>query len=163
MKYLAFLLFSCLLPSFDDKPMNKADVLVPKSKQVSSIDINYPDIIIIKARITYWTHDEPGYKWGKKVASNPNKVAIEGITVAVDPKKIKYNSIVFIPILEDVVGDGVFIAEDTGSAVKSLAAIPKEKRKEVNHVIDVYVDSTKKMNELSKKMPEYTTIYVLKQ
>jgi 3D (Asp-Asp-Asp) domain-containing protein len=114
----------------------------------------------IKARITYWTCSEPGYKWGKKVASCPTKVATEGETSAIDPTKISYGTKLWIPELNGVVGDGLFIADDTGSAVKKMQAIPKAKQKEIQYVIDIYVDSIQKMNQLANGMPQYMEVYL---
>lgn len=112
------------------------------------------------ARITYWSPEEPNYHFGRQIASDPKKQATEANTVAIDPSKIKYGTKLFIPKLRDVVGDGYFVAEDTGSAVKKMRAIPKTKRNEVNHVIDIYVANNAKMHELAQKMPHYMEVYV---
>jgi 3D (Asp-Asp-Asp) domain-containing protein len=115
---------------------------------------------VFQARVTYWSPNEKDYKLGSKIASNPKGKAIESWTVAVDPKKIHYGSTLYIPELAEVLGDGVFCAEDTGSAVKQMKAIPMNKRDEVNVVIDVYVSSNETMNRLAKKMPHYMTVYL---
>lgn len=116
----------------------------------------------INARVTFWCIQERGYTWGKQIASNPKGRAREGITAAVDPKKLEYGTKLFIPKLKGIVGDGMFIAEDTGKDVRGMKAIPKSKRKEVFHVIDIYVSSLAKMNEYSKKNPQYMEVYILK-
>lgn len=112
------------------------------------------------ARITFYSPHEKNYIYGTKIASNPKGKAIEGYSVAVDPKKIPYGSTLYIPELSEIMDDGVFCAVDTGSAVKKLRAIPKSKRGQVNHVIDVFVDSNETMNRLSNSMPQYMTVYL---
>lgn len=113
------------------------------------------------ARVTYWSPVEDGYSFGKRVAWHSEIRAKEGITVAVDASKIAYGTRILIPALKGVLGDGVFTAQDTGSAVKSLKAIPKVKRKEINHVIDIYVETNEKMNYLSNRMPRYMEVIIL--
>jgi 3D (Asp-Asp-Asp) domain-containing protein len=113
------------------------------------------------ARVTFWSHREPFYTYGKRVASDPDLRAEEGRTAAVDPKKIPYEQKLYIPELEGVVGDGVFCAEDTGSAVVKLKAIPKKLRKDIQHVVDIYVDSLRKMNHLKNTMPPYMEVVLL--
>lgn len=111
------------------------------------------------ARITFWSHDEPNYKFGKSVASDSKRKAKEGRTIAIDNKKIRYGTRVRIPNLNGIVGDGIFVAEDTGTAVKQMRAIPIKMRKNVEFVVDVYVDSSEKMIELSNQMPHYMMVY----
>ncbi len=112
------------------------------------------------ARVTYYSPHEKGYTWGTRISSNPKGKAVMSWTVAVDPKKIPYGSTLYIPALEEAMGDGIFCAEDTGSAVKKLKAIPKSKRGEVDVVIDVYVSNNQTMNKLSNSMPQYMKVYL---
>ncbi len=94
------------------------------------------------ARLTFYTRfdDGPEYETGVTAAPSPltkERRAEEGVTIAVDPSQIPYGSKVRIPALAEFSknGDGVFIAHDTGAAVKkrtaSGGALP---------VLDVFVD-----------------------
>ena len=73
------------------------------------------------ARVTYY--------WGCSNTSTGNK-PVSGKTIAVDPKIIPYGSKVFIPKMNKT-----FLANDTGSAVKSRLASKKFKKN--NIVIDI--------------------------
>ncbi|MFZ4696272.1 MAG: 3D domain-containing protein, partial [Verrucomicrobiia bacterium] len=67
------------------------------------------------ARITYY---EPrSCPYGN--VTSTGRYAVEGVTCAVDPRVIPYGSRIRIPALDGFVGDGWFLAQDTGSAVKS--------------------------------------------
>lgn len=147
---LCVLLIQCVTPkptmTFESRIIEpKQQIFKPKS---------------FTARITYYSPNEKGYIYGTKIASNPKGKAVESYTVAVDPKKIPYGTIIYIPDLAETMGDGVFCAQDTGSSVKSLRAIPKVRRGEINIVIDVYVSSNETMNQLAKSMPHYMTVYI---
>ncbi len=108
-------------------------------------------------RVTYYTHSEPDNPWGQKVAWWKVKKATPWKTVAVDSSKIPFGTQIFIPGLSNK----VFVAEDTGSAVKSMKAISKSKRATVNIVIDVYVESEAEMRRLSRAKPMYLKIFLL--
>ncbi len=82
-------------------------------------------------------------KYGSVTAKpNPNGkfLAIQGITIAVDPKVIPYGSWVVIPDLAlfSEGGDGRFYAHDTGTAV--VARTASVKRGRAFPVIDVYAN-----------------------
>lgn len=119
-----------------------------------------PNYTKVKVRVTYWTHTEKNYTWGTKVASNPRKRATEGSTCATDPSKIPFGTKIYIPELGGIVGNGIFVVDDTGSAVKKMQAIPKSKRSEIKYVIDIYVDSNAKMNKLARANPHYMEVYI---
>jgi 3D (Asp-Asp-Asp) domain-containing protein len=114
----------------------------------------------IVARITYYAPGEVGDPWTPRISSSNKKRAIEGTTVAIDPLKIPYGSQIWIPSLKDKLGNGMFVAEDTGKAVKKLKAIPKHKRKEIQYVIDIYVGSKEKVNTMSSKNDKYMDVYI---
>lgn len=119
------------------------------------------DVFVV--RTTYYHAREPGYTYGTKVAWKEVKSAKVGRTCAVDPKKIPYGTKLYIPELKGILDDGVFRAEDCGSAVTSLKAIPKKLRKEINHVIDIFVESGKTMRLLERTMPKYMEVHVLRE
>src|SRR5258708_3797713 len=74
----------------------------------------------------------------------------EGTTVAVDPRTIPYGSTIEIGQLKGVIGDGRFVAEDTGTAVVSRKAAKAQARNVP--VIDVYVRTKKRVRYLEKTM-----------
>ena len=74
------------------------------------------------ARVTYYWD---GYKTSTGARPKSNK------TIAVDPKIIRYHSKIFIPKMGKT-----FIAQDTGSAVKSRRA--SRKLGTGNIVVDIY-------------------------
>lgn len=137
-------------------PLSNTEIPVKTEK----IEPKKPEYRTIVARVTYYSPNEKNYKWGTRISSNPKGKAISSWTVAVDPKKIPYGTTLYIPALEQVIGDGIFRAEDTGRAVKSMKAIGQNKRAEIHYVIDVFVDNNDKMNILSKTMPQYMEVYI---
>lgn len=108
-----------------------------------------------KVRTTYYCAAEDR-KWGNKVAMSSKLRASEGVTVAVDPKVIPYGSTIKIPELEQSIGSEVFIAQDTGSSVKSRKASGGK-----TIIIDVYVDSRYKMNVLAANNDPYLDAYLV--
>ena len=108
----------------------------------------------VRARVTYY---EPrSCPYGN--VTSTGRFATEGVTVAVDPRVIPYGSRVRIPALDGLVGDGWFLAQDTGSAVKS--------RKASRHwgsrapVVDVYVASARKLRQVEKAVPMFCQVEV---
>ena len=95
------------------------------------------------ARVTYYHCGEAG---GRKTSKGCRPV--EGVTVAVDPRLIPYGSTVEIPGLVGLVGDGVFKALDTGSAVKSRKAAKAQGRNVP--VVDVYLSSRRRVDEVTR-------------
>lgn len=101
------------------------------------------------ARLTFYT-DCP--KYGKKTASG--KIAKEGYTVAAE-KKIPFGTTYKIPSLKNILKtDGTFQVQDRGSAVDKRTA-----SKNKYPVIDVYVSSYKKINELKKIKNNIVKVY----
>lgn len=91
-----------------------------------------------RARVTVYNNHEDQYG-SESARKNPltgKRQSQEGVTIAVDPKVIPYGSRVKIPALAELTPnkDGVFIAHDTGGAVKSRKASGGKEP-----VIDVYV------------------------
>lgn len=72
----------------------------------------------VLARVTYY--DGKDDVFGKKTATGVR--AQEGETVAVDFRVIPAGTVIRIPDLEGVIGDGVYTAQDTGTDVKSRKA-----------------------------------------
>ena len=101
------------------------------------------------ARLTFYTNCS---KYGKKTASG--KIAKEGITIAAH-KKIKFGKQYYIPNLKKLIGgNGVVEVQDRGSAVdKKTASRGKYP------VIDVYVASNKKVNNLKKLKNNIVKVY----
>lgn len=98
------------------------------------------------ARVTYYWD---GYKTSTGAKPTINK------TIAVDPKIIPYKSKVFIPKM-----DKTFLAQDTGSAVKSRKA--SRKLGKSNIVVDIYCKSKKEADSYIKKYPMFMEIKVTK-
>ena len=99
------------------------------------------------ARVTYY--------WGCTQTSTGNK-PICGKTIAVDPKIIPYGSKVIIPKMGKI-----FMAHDTGSAVKSKLASRKLGKPNVI-VVDVFCKSKSEAQRRIKKYPMFMTIKIEK-
>ncbi len=98
------------------------------------------------ARVTYYWHGTKTAT-GSKLTSNK--------TIAVDPRIIKYGSKVSIPKMNKT-----FIAQDTGSAVKSRLASRKKGKK--NIVVDIYCKNRREALFYIKKYPMFMPIKVTK-
>ena len=106
----------------------------------------------ITARITYYT---PECAYGKRVAWSKVKAAKEGVTIAAHPK-LPFGTRVLIPELKGVVGNGTFIVQDRGSAVTS-----KKASRGKADVIDVFVNSERKLRKITKTKPKYMKIHII--
>lgn len=112
----------------------------------------------IKMRCTFYAAKEDR-RWGNKIAISSSRRAIKGITAAIDPKVIPYNSIVSIPALSGKIDkDSFFRLEDTGSAVKSRKASGGKEP-----IIDIYVNSIKEVRYFAANTPKYVDTYIIKK
>ncbi len=108
----------------------------------------------LTARVTFY---EPrSCPYGN--VTSTGRYATEGVTVAVDPKVIPYGSRVRIRELDGLVGDGWFIAQDTGSAVKSRKASRRWGSRAP--VIDVYIASPRRLRQVEKAAPMFCLVEV---
>lgn len=103
------------------------------------------------ARATFYnpTEDQYGSQTAKPHPETGVNQAQELTTVAVDPKIIPYGSKLQIPELAKKMGlpeDHLFLAHDTGGAVKSQQASGGQMP-----VIDVYTNSPQQMNQMSNQ------------
>ena len=98
------------------------------------------------ARVTYYWD---GHQTSTGARPTVNK------TIAVDPKIIPYKSKVFIPKMGKT-----FLAQDTGSAVKSRSA--SRKLGKSNIVVDIYCKSKKEAEYYIKKYPMFMEIKIIK-
>jgi len=105
------------------------------------------------ARITYYSVGQD--KWGDKVACPKTPRAKEGITVAAHPD-FKFGTQVFIPELKNKIGDGKFVIQDRGSAVKSKKAANGKA-----YVFDVFVKTQKELWRHAYNKPMYMDVYIL--
>lgn len=106
------------------------------------------------ARVTYY---EPrNCPYGNVTATG--RYAVEGVTVAVDPKVVPYGSRVRIPALDGLVGDGWFLAQDTGSAVKSRKAARRWGSRAP--VVDVFVASPRRLAAVERAAPMFCAVEV---
>lgn len=137
---LACLLFLAI--GLSNAPTKTEYIEIPKTVTVAEVkevppkaDFEYLGEFTVTAYCPY--EDEYGNATAKPY--NGEYIAVEGITVAVDPEIIPYGSVVII--------DGhSYIAHDCGGAVKGK-------------VIDIYFDSVEKMNAWGKQTKE---VYVKK-
>lgn len=127
--------------------------LIEKIFKAKKVD-KYEGYTKVRARITYYTPYED--KWGSQVACPKTRRAKEGITVAAHPD-FKFGTEVKIPELKSKVGDGTFIVQDRGGAVKS-----KKAAKGKAYVFDVFVSSNSKMRAHAKYRPMYMDVYIKK-
>ena len=134
------------------KPQALAPAAEPEAPNVAST--------LKKATLTFYNGLDDQYGSTTARPGNSGKAEAEhGITVAVDPKVIPYNSRIYIPSLKKFSknGDGIFIAHDTGSAVKSRKA--SKGRGNSNPVIDIYANvPSNELGSLNKQLG-YTTFY----
>jgi len=106
----------------------------------------------ITARITYYTPASPD---GKHVAWSKVKAAKEGTTIAAHPK-LAFGTAIEIPELRGIVGNGIFIVQDRGTAVTNRKASHGK-----TDVIDVFVNSEKKLRSLTKTKPKYMKVHIV--
>jgi len=105
------------------------------------------------ARITYYSVGQD--KWGDKVACPKTPRAKEGITVAAH-HDFKFGTQVFIPELKNKIGNGKFVIQDRGSAVKSKKAANGKA-----YVFDVFVRTQKELWRHAYNKPMYMDVYIL--
>jgi 3D (Asp-Asp-Asp) domain-containing protein len=98
------------------------------------------------ARVTYY--------WDGHQTSTGAKLTVNK-TIAVDPKIIPYKSKVFIPKMGKT-----FVAQDTGSAVKSRTA--SRRLGKSNIVVDIYCKTKKEAESYIRKYPMFMEIKVIK-
>ena len=91
-------------------------------------------------RLTFYTPHELGASNANALRTATKTVPKEGRTIAVDPKIIPKNSLVYIE------GWGYYIAEDTGSAIKGQR-------------IDIFLNNYKMAKQLGNK--QQARVYVL--
>lgn len=102
------------------------------------------------ARVTYYWPGGGGQS-GKKTATG--NIARSNKTMAVDPKIITYGSKITIPKMNKV-----FVAHDTGSAIKKRTASKKLGKN--NIVVDVFCENRKEAMYKIKTYPMFMTIKV---
>jgi 3D (Asp-Asp-Asp) domain-containing protein len=108
--------------------------------------MNFAHSQTYNARVTYYW-DECQTSTGAKPTVNK--------TIAVDPKIIPYKSKVFIPKMGKT-----FLAQDTGSAVKSRTA--SRKLGKSNIVVDIYCKNEKEAQSYIRKFPMFMEIKITK-
>ena len=101
-----------------------------------------PSKYIGTCRLTFYTPHELGASAANALRTATRTIPKEGRTIAVDPKIIPKNSLVYIE------GWGYYIAEDTGSAIKG-------KR------IDIFLNSYKMAKQLGNK--QQARVYILQR
>lgn len=134
--------------------MGCSNMNLPNNNASTPNNVHAPNKL--KARITYYNAHED--KFGNRVACSPNKRAKEGITVAAHPV-FPFNTEIFIPQLQGILGDGKFLVQDRGSAVTSERASNK-----MSYVFDIFLDKTKKATRIfANKMAPYMDVILLKK
>lgn len=106
----------------------------------------------VTCRITYYTPDK---KWGSQVAAPGVKKAIQGLTVAAHPD-FKFGTKISIPRLKGIMGDGLFVVQDRGSAVTK-----KKASRGKAYVFDIYLSSTNYLKYYTR-LPAYMDVYIAK-
>ena len=97
---------------------------------MASLEGNYKQEL---CRITYYHPYQD--KWGNRVACPSTSRAIQGVTVAAHPD-FPFGTKIYIPELRGVIGNGVFIVQDRGSAITKKRASQGK-----SYVFDVYVEN----------------------
>ncbi len=136
MKYL-FLLILCILS------MGCAEVELKQHKMTP-----------LKGVLTFYTSAEDK-KWGSKTSLGQR--AVEGNTVAIDPKQFKYGTKAIIPAFNNRFNNNnIFTFSDTGRDVRSRKASRGQ-----YPVFDIYVNSRRKMYQMGEIMPKLVDVYIL--
>lgn len=124
-----------------------------KPVQISTVPTPAPkaqqDNGIVNARATMYSPDEDPVNKNNTASGIPGKT---GVTIAVDPKKIPFGTVVQVlnPEYQKTFNNGgYFIAMDTGSDVKSQKASNGKKP-----VIDFHTDNKNQMGQYSNSLPE---------
>ncbi len=106
------------------------------------------------ARVTYYEPTSCRYGY----ATSTGRYAVEGVTCAVDPRVIPYGSRVRVSDLKGVVGDGYFLAQDTGSAVLSRKA--SRAWGSDAPVVDIFVKSDKRLRAVERGVPMFCFVEI---
>jgi hypothetical protein len=102
----------------------------------------------MRARLTFYTDT--------RVAMSPKIKPVEGVTVAA-AKKLKFGTKLSIPSLKGIVGNGApFIVQDRGPSVEKRVA-----SRGAYPIIDVFVKSRARVNELAKRKAMIVDVTVL--
>lgn len=107
-------------------------------------------------RVTYYNPQD--CKYGSKTSTGVK--AVSGMTVAVDPRVIPYGTKIDIPGLRRYFTNTRFIAQDTGSAVKSRKAAKAHGRNVP--VVDVYCATRYQAKFLAKNTPMFMKVRIVK-
>lgn len=106
----------------------------------------------IVARVTYYWPGDSGQSGRKTSTGN---IAKGGKTIAVDPRIIPYGSKVHIPTMQKI-----FVAHDTGTAVRSRKASKKVGKN--NIVVDVFCENKYEAYRRMKQYPMFMKIKIEK-
>jgi len=123
-----------------------------------SIPREFKRVDPIKVRLTFYHNHEDAY--GSRVAMDPSIRAEEGVTVAAHPD-FDFGSLIYIPELAGVLGNGQFIVQDRGSAVKTKKASGGRE-----YVIDVFLNAPtyrqaeRKMKRFMREYGDYAIVYI---
>jgi len=107
----------------------------------------------IRARITYYYPEAP---WWRQVACSKTNEAKSGVTVAAHPD-FAFGTKIFIPELENKLGNGSFVVQDRGSAVTRKSAAGGN-----GYVFDVFVPSRATLRQLVASTHTWMDVYILK-
>lgn len=99
------------------------------------------------ARVTFYNKHED--KYGNRIASSKYRRAERGRTIAAE-SRFKFGTIIRIPFLARLLGNGRYVVEDRGSAVEKRKA-----SKGTTPVFDFYVDTKKETRLLAAIVPPY--------
>lgn len=150
------------LESPDPSQFSAGKVLDKTSQTIKTPEMTKP-VSASQARLTFYGPNEDEY--GSTTAQpgrNGKNTAENFFTAAVDPKIIPYGSYFQVPELQgklDNNPNAIFLAHDTGSAVKSQTASKGQKP-----VIDLFANQpSSQLNKLNQKMGQNITYRILPQ
>ena len=110
--------------------------------------LNDKEFIKINAELTaYCNCEECSEEWGD-ITAMQTKTRV-GVVAA--PKEIKLGSKIYIPMLKDYTGDGIFSVEDRGSAVKI--------KDDGTYIIDIWIPNHDEVEKFGRKK---CTVYLVK-
>ena len=131
----------------EQKTMDKTKEIKKEVESTMNTKINDEKFIKINAELTaYCNCEECSEEWGD-ITAMQTKTRV-GVVAA--PKEIKLGSKIYIPMLKDYTGDGIFSVEDRGGAVKI--------KDDGTYIIDIWIPSHDEVEKFGRKK---CTVYLM--
>lgn len=144
--FLAVITFANEPKNMDKTKETKKEVTKEVENHIDTM-LNDEKFIKINAELTaYCDCEECSEEWGD-ITAMQTKTRV-GVVAA--PKEIKLGSKIYIPMLKDYTGDGIFSVEDRGGAVKI--------KDDGTYIIDIWIPSHDEVEKFGRKK---CTVYLM--